>query len=293
MSTIPLIDYDNTALVDASVKRGRATRRWAREKVAHRRKIPIALPASLRYNALVTDEPYIATQSGLRNDTNQQGDVSELSPNGANSPRRLRLLRSTISGTRTDETNSDVRCSTRAEGTEQVSEGCATTQSGLSMFLLRAILGLNRFTRKQTHSPTNALGSRATLRLRKGQPRSEFRGSVPCMQPDQAEQSVPDYRGSEDLHQCEKTRERLQSFSIKNAANVAQSSSQNDLGKSSVPMPAESITGSSAPMLSEQLDSEVIMRELNPPLMSDEERGAGDSTNARMHRILHGKPRLL
>ena len=30
------------------------------------------------------------------------------------------------------------------------------------------------------------------------------------------------------------------------------------------------------------------MRELTPPLQSDEERGQGDSTNARLHRIIRG-----
>lgn len=34
---------------------------------------------------------------------------------------------------------------------------------------------------------------------------------------------------------------------------------------------------------------EVMMRELNPPLMTDAERGQGDSTNARMHRIISGR----
>jgi|SRR6185503_850962 len=35
------------------------------------------------------------------------------------------------------------------------------------------------------------------------------------------------------------------------------------------------------------LTGEVLMRELNPPLLSDEERGQGDSVNARLHRILY------
>jgi hypothetical protein len=34
---------------------------------------------------------------------------------------------------------------------------------------------------------------------------------------------------------------------------------------------------------------EVLMRELTPPLMTDDERGQGDSVNARLHRILKGQ----
>lgn len=36
---------------------------------------------------------------------------------------------------------------------------------------------------------------------------------------------------------------------------------------------------------------EVIMRDLNPPLLSDAERGEGDSTNSRMHRVIYGGKR--
>lgn len=36
---------------------------------------------------------------------------------------------------------------------------------------------------------------------------------------------------------------------------------------------------------------EVIMRDLNPPLLSDAERGEGDSTNSRMHKLIYGGKR--
>lgn len=34
---------------------------------------------------------------------------------------------------------------------------------------------------------------------------------------------------------------------------------------------------------------EVLRRELTPPILSDDERGQGDSINARLHRILNPK----
>ena len=38
-------------------------------------------------------------------------------------------------------------------------------------------------------------------------------------------------------------------------------------------------------------EGEVLMCELNPKLLTNEERGKGESTNARLHRILHPEAR--
>jgi hypothetical protein len=36
---------------------------------------------------------------------------------------------------------------------------------------------------------------------------------------------------------------------------------------------------------------EMLRQEVTPPIQTDEERGQGDSTNARLHRILHPQER--
>ena len=39
---------------------------------------------------------------------------------------------------------------------------------------------------------------------------------------------------------------------------------------------------------SRELESEALMREITPPLQTPEERGQGDSINARLHKLLYG-----
>ena len=50
--------------------------------------------------------------------------------------------------------------------------------------------------------------------------------------------------------------------------------------------PENRSTGLETPPRASSDAGQVLMRELTPPVQTDEERGQGDSTNARLHRLL-------